>query len=224
MLTFETHGQEINRHHLLAQQKATDAVEHANFAGTLLLEVKKGMKHGEFQRWVNDNVQVSMRQAQRYMAVAQGKKIPLRRLLEKNDTVSHLKKPDDQGTVIDGNWIPTLGYCYVHCADQATFWVVPDDVKPQYVHISKLYETERDPNAPPEQFADPDDPYDEREWDGMSKVDCTKNPVGLNHAHQHLTRYGIENLSKVNWESWKTNGSPRPFGTPNFVFPDEISN
>ena len=223
MLTFDSHGQEINRHHLLAQQKATDAVEHAHLAGKLLLEVKKGMKHGKFQSWVNDNAQVSMRQAQRYMAVAQGKPVAMRQLAKKNDTVvSHLKNPDDQGSVIDGNWIPTLGYCYVHCADQATFWVVPDEAQPQYVHISKLYQTERDPNVPSERFTDPDDPYDEREWDGMSRIDCTKNPVGLNYAHKSLTLFGVENLSKVKWESWKTPGSPTPFGTPNFVFPDEI--
>jgi len=224
MLTFDSHGQEINRHHLLAQQKATDAVEHAHLAGKLLIEVKKGIKHGSFQNWVIDHLQVSMRQAQRYMAVAQGKTIPLRKLIEKNDTVSHLKKPDDQGTVIDGNWVPTLGYCYVHSADQATFWVVPDNVQPQYVHVSKLYQTERDPNVRPEQFVDPDDPYDEREWDGKSRIDCTKNSVGLNYVHICLMRYGIENLSTVKWESWKTNGSPRPFGAPNSVFPDEISN
>jgi hypothetical protein len=112
----------------------------------------------------------------------------------------------------------------VHCADQATFWVVPDEAQPQYVHISKLYQTERDQNVPSEQFADPDDPYDEREWDGMSRIDCTKNPVGLNYAHKSLTLFGVENLSKVKWESWKTPGSPTPFGTPNFAFPDEIKN
>ena len=222
MLTFETHGQEIKRLHLLAHQTASDAIEYARTAGMLLLEVKKGMKHGKFLLWVRDNTQVSLRQAQRYMAVAQGKTIPLRRLIEKSDTVSHLKKSDDQGTVIDGNWVPTLGYCYVHCADEATFWVVPDEAQPQYVHISKLYQTERDPNVPSERFTDPDDPYDEREWDGMSRIDCTKNPVGLNYAHKSLTLFGVENLSKVKWESWKTPGSPTPFGTPNFVFPDEI--
>ena len=218
MLTFETHGQEIRRLHLLAHQTASDAIEYAKSAGTLLLEVKKGMKHGKFQRWVNDNVKVSMRQAQRYMAVAQGKTIPLRRLIEKNDTVSLFKKSDDQGRIIEGNWVPTLGYCYVYCADQATFWVVPDDVQPQYVHISKLYQTERDSNVPPKQFANPDDPYDEREWDGMSRIDCTKNPVGINYAHEYLRRFGFESLSTVKWESWKTPGSPRPFGTPNFIF------
>ena len=90
MINLESHGQEINRLHTLAKKMAIDAVEHARSAGLLLLEAKKEMKYGKFLLWVRDNVQVSLRQAQRYMAVAQGKTIPLRRLIEKSDTAVSL--------------------------------------------------------------------------------------------------------------------------------------
>jgi hypothetical protein len=145
MLIFETHGQEINRHHLLAQQKATDAVEHAHLAGKLLLEVKKGMKHGKFQSWVNDNAQVSMRQAQRYMAVAQGKTIPLRRLIEKSDTVSHLKKAEQcsEGVWNKGVWEPEPGFMYLFNDDTGAYWVTPSSERAESFHVCKHYSGEK---------------------------------------------------------------------------------
>jgi hypothetical protein len=74
-MDFETHGHEINRLHRLAYQSAEDAVTHAIAAGLLLVQVKNEMKHGKFLRWVQGNSKVSVRQAQRYMAAAQGKKL-----------------------------------------------------------------------------------------------------------------------------------------------------
>ena len=78
---------EINVQHRLAVQHAGSAVEHARRAGELLTQVKAGMPHGTFLAWVSTHVEVSPRQAQRYMAAAQGRPLPLRSI--KNDTVSH---------------------------------------------------------------------------------------------------------------------------------------
>jgi len=214
MLTFETHGQEINRLHLLANQMASDAVSHARSAGLLLLEVKQGMKHGKFLQWVRENAKVSVRQAQRYMAVAQGKTMPLRRLIEKSDTVSHLEVKADQGIVIDGEWLPRLDHCYVHSDDAVTYWVVPDS-KSKGFHISKLYQTPRDPNVPTELYADPDDPFDEREWDGLSRYDGTKHPVAEKFVGRFLKYFGLEDPTAVVWKSWIDKGQERPFGEPN---------
>jgi len=144
MINLESHSQEINRLHTLANKMAIDAVEHARSAGLLLLEAKKEMKHGKFLLWVRDNAQVSLRQAQRYMAVAQGKTIPLRRLIEKSDTVSHLNptsKPST-GLVVDGVWLPEPNCSYLfNDPTGAAYWVThsPDG----RIHVCKHYSGQR---------------------------------------------------------------------------------
>ncbi|KAB2871041.1 MAG: DUF3102 domain-containing protein [Burkholderiaceae bacterium] len=82
-----TAAPEINRLHQLAQQRADEAIGYAKQAGALLLKVKADLAHGEFLPWLQANVSVSPRQAQRYMAATQGKATPVRAL--KCDTVSH---------------------------------------------------------------------------------------------------------------------------------------
>ena len=139
MPTFESHGQEINRRHLLAHAAANDAIEHAKAAGVLLLYIKSSLKHGQFQHWVRDNAQLSLRQAQRYMAAAQGKTIPLRRLIEKNDTVSHLKKGNEssKGVWVDGLWEPEPGFMYVLKDETGTYWVTPSAERAESFHVCK---------------------------------------------------------------------------------------
>ena len=74
-------------------------MECARRAGELLLKIKAVLPHGEFLPWLENHVAVSARQAQRYMAVAVGKMLPVRNTaLLKNDTVSHL------------NWLPANGH------------------------------------------------------------------------------------------------------------------
>ena len=79
---------EINVQHRLAVQHAGSAIEHAKRAGELLTQVKADLPHGTFMAWVATHVDVSPRQAQRYMAAAQGRTLPLRTI--KCDTVSLL--------------------------------------------------------------------------------------------------------------------------------------
>ena len=215
MLTFESHGQEINRRHLLAHASANDAIEHAKAAGVLLLEMKSRLKHGQFLHWIRDNAKVSLRQAQRYMAVAQGKTIPLRRLIEKNDTaLSHLDSQVDQGLIANGQWQPKIGYLYIYSDGYAAYWVVPD-LNPNGFHVSKHYQIERDPTVPPEQYADPDDPHDEREWDGMSMYDGTKHPVRQDRVDASLRYFGLKDPTTLIWSySGACEGSARPFGEP----------
>lgn len=215
MINLESHGQEINRLHQLAHQLAADAVVNAVAAGDLLLEAKRELKHGQFQQWVKKTVNVSLRQAQRYMAAAEGKRLALTRLLisGKNDMVSHLVEADDQGTVLDGTWCPRLGHHYMYADDTAAYWVVPDSNSKGF-HISKSCQTPRDPNVPPEQYADPDDPYDEREWDGMSSYDGTKHPVAQKFVGKYLKYFGLNDPTAVVWESWIAEGLERPFGEP----------
>jgi hypothetical protein len=62
---------DIRHHHTEAQRCAGEAVEHARQAGELLLQVKAGLEHGAWLPWLREQVEVSPRQAQRYMRVAE---------------------------------------------------------------------------------------------------------------------------------------------------------
>ena len=90
MLPTQTIIDQINTHHKNATKHAKDAVESAKAAGELLLHMKATLPHGTLTSWIKANLNVSDRQAQRYMAVAQGKPVPLRKLAGKTDTVSVL--------------------------------------------------------------------------------------------------------------------------------------
>ena len=87
---------EINNLSKQAIASAGEAVEHARKAGELLLEVKNQLPHGQFLQWVKQNITVSLRQAQRYMAAAQGKALVLKDLTGKYDKVSHLIESMDE--------------------------------------------------------------------------------------------------------------------------------
>jgi len=88
MLPTQSIIDQINAHHQNAIKQAQNAIESAKAAGELLLQVKASLPHGTFTSWIKNNLNVSDRQAQRYMAVAQGKPVPLRKLVDKTDTVS----------------------------------------------------------------------------------------------------------------------------------------
>ena len=102
-ITFELITQ-INTHHQNAMKQASDAVKSAEAAGKLLLEVKAALPHGEFTKWIKENLSVSDRQVQRYIAVAQGKTVPIRKLLGKTDTVSVLN---------DSIFVPRPGHIFI---------------------------------------------------------------------------------------------------------------
>ena len=87
---------EINAEHALALHHADAAIGHARRIGLLLIEVKSALAHGEFTPWLAANIAFSTRQAQRYMAAAARKPLPVRKIasLPKNDTVSLLTLND----------------------------------------------------------------------------------------------------------------------------------
>lgn len=134
---------EINRLDVLARKTAIDAVEYAKQAGALLLEARKGLKHGQFLRWVREKLTVSERQAQRYMAVAKGKPIPIRQLTGKSDTVSDLKSSskNSEGIWLDGHWRPEPFFTYLFRDDTGAYWVTasPNGA----FHVCRHYKGER---------------------------------------------------------------------------------
>lgn len=81
---------EIQTLHSSAQSNARMAVHDAISAGKLLLNLKGRLPHGQFLPYLKKNLNVSIRQCQRYMAAAEGR-VPLNLsdLTPKCDTVSY---------------------------------------------------------------------------------------------------------------------------------------
>jgi hypothetical protein len=67
---FAEHAKQINLECDIGDAASRNSIEHYRKAGELLLEVKAGLKHGKWLKWLKANVRVSERQAQNYMALA----------------------------------------------------------------------------------------------------------------------------------------------------------
>ena len=205
-----TIANEINSHAEQATAKANEAMHHAIEAGKLLLEVKASLAHGQFGEWLETNVKVSPRQAQRYMAAAEGKPVPIRSLSSKYDTVSHLTEgaepqiPEElREWLSEPVFSPTVGYWYCTQTEDAAWWVVPSLEHPDHFHISKFHQ---DATAKP----DPAQP----DWDGQSLFDGTKRPVPVWLVEFHLQGFGMNDPISQEWSSKKKEGLSRPFGEP----------
>jgi hypothetical protein len=217
-------AEEINQHHEIAIARADEAIHHASQAGKLLLEVKAALPHGQFLAWVQQHVRVSVRQAQRYMAVAEGKPAPIRALGSKSDTVSHLPKPEevDRNPITPGSRVPkdvqdwfdspafcpTPGHWYWTTSDKlGALWLVPSLEHPEHFHISRFY----DAPGHEQQQAD----ADPEGWDGRSLYDGTKRPVPAWMVESYLqTVFGVEDPLSLKWEHALKPGLSRPFGEP----------
>ena len=205
-----TIANEINSHAEQATAKANEAMHHAIEAGKLLLEVKASLAHGQFGEWLETNVKVSPRQAQRYMAAAEGKPVPIRSLSSKYDTVSHLTEIPLASIKTDAltdwpvpTWTPTPGHWMSAVTDEAAWWVVPSLEHPGFFHISKFHQ---DATAKP----DPDQP----DWDGQSLFDGTKRPVRADVVEPMLQHFGMKEPVNAEWISREKPGLSRPFGEP----------
>jgi hypothetical protein len=191
---------DINRHHDLARTKAAEAINHAMEAGKLLLQAKAGMEHGAWGSWLRSNVRVTPRQAQRYMALAQGKPVPIR-AIAKNDTVSHLPIAVDAWPAPE--WKPTLGHWMHTITDGAAWWVVPSIADPKFFHISKFWN-----------LAAPEATDGATDWDGSSMYDGTKRPVRFDAVEHFLKHLGMKEPAAADWGSSERSGLLRPFGEP----------
>ena len=194
-----TIANEINSHAEQATAKANEAIHHAIEAGKLLLEVKASLPHGQFGEWLETNVKISARQAQRYMAAAEGKPVPIRSLSSKYDTVSHLTeiplasiKTDAITNLPIPTWTPTPGHWMHAVTDEAAWWVVPSLEHPGFFHISKFH---------------PD-------WDGQNLFDGTKKPVRADIVEPTLQHLGMNEPINAEWSSREKPGLSRPFGEP----------
>jgi len=201
---------EINRLHQLAAKTATEAIDYAKQAGELLLNVKGQLPYGAFGDWIEQNLTVSPRQAQRYMAVAQGKRTPVRELAKdydtvsqppRNDAVSHLRNclsQEEIDSLVDGTrvpkWKPQNGHWYTTVTENGAYWVVPDLEKPDFFHVSHLYSAGTQADA--------------RLFDG------TRWAESADRVEISLKLFQLSEPDKAIWETYKRPGLSAPFGAP----------
>lgn len=188
---------QIQAHHQAAHAAADKAIEHAKEAGRLLIEVKDSLPHGDFTGWVENHLTVSMRQAQRYMAAAQGR--DLVRSKTKSDTVSFLtcsEPKSDSKTLAEifaPEWVPMKGYAYV-CADPdsrlGSYWVVESSDHPGYFHVSRFH------------------------GDDGGLYDGTRRPVTAVAVEATLKGMAMEAPCDASWDAFRHDGLTRPFGEP----------
>lgn len=219
MTTITTNvAQEINRHHAQASAKADQAVAHAVAAGKLLLEVRASLPHGGFLPWLAGHVSVSARQAQRYMAAAQGRPMPIR-APAKATPVSHstgteaatgspchaMSRHVTQGGFVPdtlSKWLtnpafrPAVGYWHSASDESGGYWVVPSAQYPACFHVSRL------------------GAEDER---GGSCFDGTRQPVPGFLVERTLKAMGLAEPMALVWSSVHKAGLHRPFGEPEVI-------
>ena len=195
----------INTHTEQAISKANEAMHHAIEAGKLLLEVKASLPHGQFGAWLESNVRVSPRQAQRYMAAAEGKPVPVRLLSSKYDTVSHLTDEDMQAKSLaeyfKPTWEPTPGHQMLTVLSEAAYWVTPSLEHPGHFHITKLTTGSGKSLA-----------TSLKDEDGESYLEFTKKPVKSVAVEMFLGSYGLKEPAKQAWASTPTEGLSRAWG------------
>ena len=205
-----TTSTEINRLHQLATKTAGEAIEHAKRIGELLLIEKSQIPYGQFVKWMEETLTVSPRQAQRYMAVAQGKPIPVRKLADKNekvslvarnDTVSHLSNvfsSEEIDRLVDGTWVakwkPQSGHWYTTMNDNGAYWVVPDLKRPDQFHVSRLYSDD---------IEDDESLFSGTRWaESADRVEIT------------LRGFLLSAPENAVWKEFKKTGLTEPFGAP----------
>lgn len=215
MLPIETIIIQFNRHHENAMRLANGAVDSAKAAGQLLLLAKKVTPHGCWIKLLETDLNVSPRQAQRYMAIAQGKAAPLRELTGKNDTVSYLEDSNrSSGIWKNGKWRPEAGCMYLFKEDGASYWVQPSTESGLWFHVCKHYSGEK---MSTDGF--------KRQWTIFGKVTDpdltsqfyvgTTRPLGYIGVEGVLTSYGLKNLKDTLQLGTKTDQSfEGPFGEP----------
>ena len=188
-------AENINKLHELATSTANEAIHYAKELGEMLLEAKKLIPHGGFTRWIERNLTVSPRQAQRYMAVASGKDLKLSELTHKNDMVSVLPKEQLIEKYYNPKWIPELGYEHFAVYKLSLFFVTPYINNKNFFHISQLYTLEdyslQDMNGEDEDYE--------------SFYSGSRLPVHHLSVDLSLHFYGLDEPEKIHWEEWPSN-------------------
>lgn len=209
---------EVNQLHAQACSSAAEAVTYAMEAGKLLQTAKASLAHGQFTTWIRNNLRVSVRQAQRYMAVASGKPVS-GNIFGISDTMSHLPLPRGEsygnpGISLDNEWVPEPGQLYVIREEvTGTYWVHP--AKGGGTHVCRHYVG---PRLRSEGFS--------RRYTILSEVRdphlTSKYYIGTRFAplsrrgiHKILVSYGLRDIGGASILGLgEVEGSDRPIGEP----------
>jgi len=191
---------EINNRHQLAINSANEAIGYANQLGRLLTDIKVQLPHGSFTKWIEENLTVSPRQAQRYMAVASGKDLNVSKLGYKNDTVSVLTDEELMQNYDKPNWVPSIGYWHFCEFNNSAFWVVP------YINDENFFFIT--------QFTSADESHKSIDSECESFFYGSKEPTHYLSIDVSLHFYGMDYPEKNKWETYKKDGLSRPFGEP----------
>lgn len=185
---------DINRLCEQAHDKADEAIGFAAQAGRLLLEAKATIPHGEWLGWLEQNIWVTPRQAQRYMQIAQGKPLPARKVATvmdaekpsaKTTPVSHLEVDAPRmmpGSPDAAEFVPEQGFCYALAMPNTTVYVVEPSIKhPGYFFVAKM--------------------------DSATDMTVhTRRPVGAAWVEANLEYYGLENPASRDWRMMASAG------------------
>jgi len=203
---------QINTHHENATLHANSAIESARAAGELLLHVKSVLPHGEFTLWVEQNLNIGLRQVQRYLREARQQLYPKPKLPAKSDMMSHLTK--SKGIWQKGKWQPEPGYQYLFNEGGAVYWVLPSTNSSNWFHVCKHYHGEKMSTEGFFEhytiFATVHDP------DLTSKFYVgTRNPLGWIGVEGVLRSYGLKDIETSLISGLAVEGGyERPFGEP----------
>lgn len=203
---------QINSHAKQATTKACEAVQHAIEAGKLLLEVKASLAHGQFGAWLANHVGFSARQAQRYIAAAEGKPVPIR-APAKYDTVSYLShdaeatptKPHDMAKYNKPTWEPIPGHQMMTIQDGLVFWVTASLAHPGYFHFTKVREPGTDASLGP-------CPLDTAPEDMDGELEFSKKPCRSDAVEAFLGAFGLKEPAQQRWKIESIEGCVLAFG------------
>ena len=200
----------INTLHQLAINSANEAIDYATQLGRLLTDIKIQLPHGSFTKWIEENLTVSPRQAQRYMAVASGKDLNVSKLGYKNDKMSQLSSDDYLDRItMNPVWIPPAGNWSKCIYQNVLFVIVPDRLHPEDFHITKFQLLERSTLA---NF--------EIDWD--KELHWTKQPVMASKVEGMLHIFGLDYPEKKDWWWIEREGLDAPMGiAESFPITDE---
>lgn len=181
-------ARQINEHHAQAVQKADEAVGHAIQAGRLLLRAKEGLRHGQFLAWIAQHLTVSPRQAQRYIAAAQGRPVPIRTNPPNATRMSHLTSTRALGAEGERvSFVPTP-WAWQWCAGAdgrdaglMSYVVEPSSEHPGFFFVSHLY-------------------------DEGNAYDCTRRPVAADFVADNLRLFGLREPDAAIWHTRPSSG------------------
>jgi hypothetical protein len=161
-----------------ADSFADRAITCAAQVGNLLIEVKSKVGHGNFTPWIEQNLNVTARQARRYMSTALGRSEKV--LLEhKTDMMSDLKELPI--------FLPLPGFSYALLNEKST---------------AALASVEWSKRFPAFFFVIVFDGAEE----GQSGYSYSPRPVEGIAVHGYLQHYGISDPKTCNWRFSKSDG------------------